>query len=163
MNILYGDMFEYAEASKRAVIIHGCNCRGAFGAGVAGLIRNRYPRVYDAYSDEHVKGKLVPGYVSWAKATNTILVANACTQVHPGADAKVEHIHNCITEILARLQELSMNNFVHGTDIFFPAIGCGIGGLRLEDVKDEFERLDLLTKFGYTVNLVLLDKEYLCG
>ena len=43
-----GDLFSCAPGS---MLIHACNCRGSWGAGVAAAFRKKYPRAYQIYSD----------------------------------------------------------------------------------------------------------------
>lgn len=34
------------------ILVHGCNCKGVMGSGVAAAIRNRWPDVYKAYREK---------------------------------------------------------------------------------------------------------------
>lgn len=163
MNIINGDLFDYAARTQGPVIIHGCNCRGSFAAGFAGLIRNRFPEAYQSYSDDDAKGILRPGFVRYVPINNDngTIVANACTQLNPGACAKLEYIDECVRQIIKDLTAVAAIMDRRGKkgwdkQVFLPAIGCGIGGLELKDVQPVLERLDELNVLGFTINLVLL-------
>ena len=49
ITLIKGDLL----TSTADYICHCVNCQGAFGAGIAGQIRRKYPNVYDAYKRMH--------------------------------------------------------------------------------------------------------------
>lgn len=48
MNILNGDLIQFALTGRFDVIIHCCNCFCTMGAGIARLIRDDFPEAYQA-------------------------------------------------------------------------------------------------------------------
>ncbi|MBU8850049.1 MAG: macro domain-containing protein, partial [Desulfobacterales bacterium] len=48
MNILKGDLIQFALTGRFDVIIHGCNCFCSMGAGIAKMIRDNFPEAYQA-------------------------------------------------------------------------------------------------------------------
>ena len=155
MNIIEGDLFALVKENDGGnVIIHGCNCMGAFAAGVAGLVRNNYPRAYEDYAHAHKEGTLIPGSVHYSFIDEDIII-NAMTQYYPGAHAKLEHIEACFNKIIVCLKLIAERGLIKYDNIWLPAIGCGIGGLVFDQVYPLFEKLNVLEEYGYTVNLVL--------
>lgn len=43
-----GDIFD---APKNTLLIHACNCKGHWGAGIAKAFYDRYPNAYEVYAD----------------------------------------------------------------------------------------------------------------
>lgn len=142
MNTIKGDIFKLVQPGD--MLIHGCNCQGVMGAGVAAVIAAKFPKVYDEYS----RSDLYPGSVLPVLDKN-ILVMNAMTQVWPGRHAKLSFIECCMNEIVKYCEIFSFKG-----NIYLPAIGCGIGGLDLADCIPLYEILDE-TKLN--VNLVIYE------
>lgn len=156
MKTVYGDLFAYAKASEGCVIIHGCNCRGSFAAGFAGLIRQRYPAAYDRYIEDFTNNRLAPGSCSYVRAGKDLII-NACTQDFPGANAVPGYIEACMKNVVRQLTLVARRGRLSYREIFIPAIGCGIGGLVLNDTILLYEQLDKLEQYGITTTLVLME------
>ena len=82
MNIVTGDLIKLALEGNFDVIIHGCNCFGTMGAGIAKTIKAEFPEAYkaDLATEKGDKSKL--GTYSTAKVTkngHVITVVNAYT------------------------------------------------------------------------------------
>lgn len=155
MNIIEGDLFALVKENDGGnVIIHGCNCMGAFAAGVAGLVARHYPEAYDQYQENYKQGLLVPGSAQYVFIDND-LVINAMTQVYPGAHAELQLIESAFDKIIVCLKLLAERSLIQYERVWLPAIGCGIGGLTFDQVKPLFEKLNVLEEYGYEVNLVL--------
>lgn len=129
MKVLDGDLIALADAGHFDVIIHGCNCWHAMGAGIAAQIAKRWPEALEA--DKATKigsvGKL--GTYSRARvrcASGELDVINAYTQHRPGRDARKEYVQRAMIAIEAAQPG--------GVRIGYPMIGCGIGGLDWADV-----------------------------
>jgi O-acetyl-ADP-ribose deacetylase (regulator of RNase III) len=110
------------------VIAHGVNCTGHFGSGVAGAIKRDHPYVRNQYLSlqEHILGTCQ--FVDYAGQ----IWVNAHTQQDKGYDgrqyADLNAIANCLVEIDYYMQEHELHS------IAMPKIGCGLGGLRWDDV-----------------------------
>lgn len=119
-----GDLF----ASGLPALAHGVNCRGAMGAGIARSFRERWPDMYEDYRQICAAGHLRPGQVfAWKDATGLVIV-NLATQKNTGADAKPWAVATAIGQMIMLAQELGI------TEVGLPLIGCGIGGLKREDL-----------------------------
>jgi len=125
ISYIQGDVTEATEQ----VIAHGVNCTGHFGSGVAGAIKRKHPYVREQYLGlkQHVLGTCQ--FVNY----NGAVWVNAHTQQDKGYDgqqyADLEAVAECLNEI---------DNYMHEnklTSIAMPKIGCGLGGLKWEDVE----------------------------
>ena len=67
MNIVHGDLIKLALTGEFDVIIHGCNCQCAMGAGIAKAIKSTFPEAYqaDGETEEGSRDKL--GTISFAE------------------------------------------------------------------------------------------------
>lgn len=120
-----GDVLE----SREQVVAHGVNCTGQFGSGVAGAIKRKKPYIREQYLSlkEHVLGtcQFVPyeGRV-WV---------NAHTQQYKGYDgaqyADLTAVALCLAEIDDYMEQQDLHT------VAMPKIGCGLGGLKWDDVS----------------------------
>jgi len=126
---------EYVEgdllASDEQVVIHGCNVRGAFDTGFAGVVRKRHPAALEAYMNHHRNGGLVLGSVVWA--FDGRLVGNALTQPtygRTGLHLSYDALASCM-----RAVDDAARNGIPGTPfsggfsrVSMPLIGSDRGG-----------------------------------
>lgn len=49
MKYIQGDIFEYLKTDMIQVMMHQTNCVGAFNAGIARIVRKKYPNVHQHY------------------------------------------------------------------------------------------------------------------
>lgn len=158
MNIIKGDLLELAASGTAGIIVHGCNCFHAMGGGIAGALASRFPEIPQADRNQGPRGlprKL--GTFSHATVTYQILrgqdkvvnkhtldtpftCVNLYTQFTPGPDF-IESV------FIFALKEL--NKEFAGDHLWFPKIGCGIGGGNWERV--EALMLEHLTDVEVTV------------
>ena len=118
-----GDLIELALAGEFDVIVHGCNCFHTMGAGIARVIRDRFPEAYEAdkTTAHGTRDKL--GTISTALIARTdarFHIVNAYTQHHwKGTGVKAEYpaIRSCF-EVIARDFD--------GARIGYPLIGAGL-------------------------------------
>lgn len=137
ITIEYCDML----TKKRGILVHGINCRGFMGAGIAAQVRKRWPQVFDKYKAHcadfkpHLSRRAaLLGTVQWCKIDATLWLVNAFTQFDPGPNASYDAIASCFARIAG--ESLCLTNL----PLYFPAIGCGIGGLKwpiVERIIDE--------------------------
>lgn len=112
-------------------IVHGVNCQGVMGSGVAKALKDKYPIVeseYKKYCDTyHIENPYLLGTVQYVKITPTLFVVNAFTQEFYGRDGmkyvSYDAIEKCFKIIVERqgLTKLFL-------PISFPKIGAGLGG-----------------------------------
>lgn len=130
-----GDLMEADEIA----IAHGCNTQGLMGAGVARLVRDKYPDVYEAYKESCNSGVFQVGTAQavWADPTNhgDRLVYNLGTQRFPGPDATVWGVFLSFANMAENAYWRKI------TTIAIPRIGCGIGALDwVSDVEPAIEK-----------------------
>lgn len=116
---------------NEGLIIHGCNCSGGFGSGVAGAIRKKMPWVYAGFK-KNGTGKHLLGTISFYNDPNNenLVVGNAYTQMYYGRDGKKYANLDAIEKTISLALEFAKNN---NLDVFMPKIGCGLGGLSWND------------------------------
>lgn len=117
-----------ALAHPQGLIVHGCNCQGVMGSGIALTVKQRYPSVYEAYklaeanSGLHL-GDIIPVVVGPRK-----WIVNAMTQhlYGGGRNVNYEAIARCFENLGAFAKTEMMNGEL--PDIVFPLIGADRGG-----------------------------------
>lgn len=119
------------------LVIHGVNCQGVMGSGVARAIRNKWPKVYDAYR-QLGKGVHLLGcsHIVTISEDPILCVGNCYTQEYYGNDGKryaeLGSIESALDGVFSYASAL-------GLTIHSPMIGCGLGGLKWEDVLEIYE------------------------
>lgn len=114
----------------KGVIVHGCNCSGGFGSGVAGAIRKKWPYAYEAHKEMGVGEELLGTVNILLRVTEDVVIVNGYTQVKYGRDGKRYADVAAIYKVLSQTAE-----FVDGggyKDLYMPKIGAGLGGLDWE-------------------------------
>ena len=137
---------------ERGVVVHGVNCQGRMGSGVALAIRNKWPEVYERYRSVDVsvpatnKQKLL-GSFHLIKVAEELYVGNLYTQVYYGNDGK--QYANC-GAIRQCLMGTAAHASVYQLPVYLPRIGCGLGGLKwdldvgpiLDDVAHTYNKIN---------------------
>lgn len=127
---------------SQGIIVHGCNCRGVMGAGIAKQIKIRYPIAYDIYIDEHRTKGLYLGRITQVEVEPNKIIVNANTQQDYGA-------HTCQVDYYAvevafrRVNELAkyiLANRGIVLDVCFPALGAGLGGGNWQIISEIIDR-----------------------
>lgn len=132
-------MIRYVEgdvlSTDARVIVHGCNARGAFGAGVAGAILRRYPESADAYQAAHKRGPLKLGAVIPSQTRDGKIILHAITQDRYGRPAPgVRFVdYDAVETSMKRVAQMARDGVPDYmgstfTRIAMPAIGAGLGG-----------------------------------
>lgn len=114
---------------------HGCNCMGAFDAGVAGQIGEKWPMVKDEYIKACNSRSAQVGKVLPMKLTSGLWIINMFTQVFPGRFALDRYVESAMIEATLFLDKQNV------TTLAVPMIGAGIGGLSVRCVDDIMERV----------------------
>jgi O-acetyl-ADP-ribose deacetylase (regulator of RNase III) len=121
------------------IIAHGCNTKGAFGAGVAGAIRTRWPGVYDAYTRNTRLGDELLGSCHIIRVGDDLWVANCYTQLTFGSTGR----HVNIPALERSLESVFIHAFASKLTLHAPKIGSGLGGLDWDtEVLPVFEALN---------------------
>lgn len=143
--VIEGDLL----LSDESVIAHGCNTRGAFAAGIAGQIADKYPLVAEEYkaacrAEKFFLGEAQccvgrsPGWLppvegSGPRRVPDRLIFNLGTQREPGADASSHAIWLAFANMAERCKVWNISR------VAIPRIGCGIGGLTWPTVASAIE------------------------
>lgn len=126
MKIIYkkGDVTEAAEK----VILHGCNCQGVMGSGVAKVVREKFPEAFKRYKDmcDHFspeERERLLGEVQGVRCGDTV-VLNAFTQEDFGAGRQIDY--EAMFQVLEELNDRALR--AGWSHVAMPRIGAGLGG-----------------------------------
>lgn len=111
------------------IIVHGVNCRGRMGAGIALGIRKKYPQVFTSYIRFGDRARWKPyillGEVDFVQITDRLVVANAFIQEDYGHDSKRYASYDAIDTCFAAINQYA-NKF--NLPVKYPKIGAGLAG-----------------------------------
>lgn len=162
LNYVLGDILK----SDETIIAHGCNCQGAFGSGVAGAIRAKYPECYQVYMDMYEEGMELGDVSIYIDETDELLIANCATQEFFGSDgalyADYAAIEKSIDDVLTYIEEY--NNLAEEKEIAslgVPMIGCGLGGADFSIVEKILR--DLSDDHDIDINIYILEESIYRG
>jgi O-acetyl-ADP-ribose deacetylase (regulator of RNase III) len=132
-----------ATCTDAPYLLHGCNCRGVMGSGIAKAIRDKFPLAYDTYKAKEEKDGLILGeYSIYRKSTPSIV--NLHTQKNFGNDGAVYAdaiaIRSSVGSFL--IDEFSNSTYPGCISIAIPKIGCGLGGLDWKHVERIFQSIE---------------------
>ncbi len=135
LNVITGDLLRSAKDGDFDVIVHGCNCFNAMGAGIAYAVKTQFPQANQADQLTKRADPAKLGKFSYAEI-DSLVVVNAYTQFYPGASFQLNALQSCLAEI---------KNLFGGKSLRFgfPKIGAGIGGGNWDDIKAELENFAL--------------------
>lgn len=117
---------------KHSIIVHGCNCLGIMGAGIAAQFKDHVPVVYAQYrlvylSDSERFGASNTLKLGSAQSVHTgygNYVINGMTQQDIGGGVQVDY--DAIRSVFKQVNETA--NALRSNSINFPLIGCGLAG-----------------------------------
>ena len=119
----YGDILDAGVDA----IIHGVNCQGRMGGGLARQIAERHPDVAATYTAACYLGYAGLGRILPVRDGDRWIV-NAFTQDDIGPDARPWAIQDAVDTAVEWASQA-------GLAVALPKIGCGIGGLDWEVVE----------------------------
>lgn len=142
----------------KGILVHGCNCQGQMGAGIALPIRNKWKPVYYAYVARHAKAGLRTGDTVIVGHTSMLLneaakphldahcdvlppdliVVNAMTQETFGSDRSRVYVdYDGLEAAFVKVGALARDT---GLTVNFPLIGCGLANGQWHEVARRIER-----------------------
>jgi O-acetyl-ADP-ribose deacetylase (regulator of RNase III) len=146
---------------KSGAIIHGCNCIGVMGAGVALAVRKKYPHAYSAYVDHCNDSRKLAGVAHALLGTNhyvqltpELCLINAFTQLVPGVHSRMVNYDAVVTCFEDAQKYLKDRSAVMPQIISFPKIGAGLAGGRWEIISSI---IDLVVDDTIEKQLYVLD------
>jgi len=129
-----GDIF----TTELPAIGHGVNVYGIMGSGIAVIVRNHFPDIFEPYS-EACKGKtLLPGGMLPVLTKEGPWVFNLASQDRPGPNAHIEWLEESTEASFVFAEENKLEGFA------LPRIGAGIGGLVWADALAALEKVAAL-------------------
>lgn len=122
-----GDIFQ---TQDKIALVHGCNCAGVMGKGIAIEFKRRWPMMYQSYRQQCEKGTFKLGYVFiWNDNTTGRVIFNLGTQQTWQVKATLSSIRIAMTKTLDLAEKFGIKT------ICMPMIGAGLGGLKSKKVK----------------------------
>ena len=114
------------------IIMHGCNCRGVMGSGVALAVKKKYPNVFQQYrnlcNDVDEQSKLL-AYSQYIRLNSELWIINAFTQDGFGGQSR-NVSYDAVNDIFSDFARLSS-----GWTLHIPKIGAGLGGGEWEIIE----------------------------
>lgn len=131
------------------IIIHGCNCVGGFGSGVASQIAKKWPKAKTKYLEYHNTIGWKLGDIQIVKLKKGKYLANCATQKEYFPRNKVHADYKAIATVMRSLKYMSSDGKL---SIGMPKIGCGLAGGDWKIVENIINRVfDKITVYVYTL------------
>ncbi len=126
LKIEVGDLFNET-LDKNCIIVHGCNCAGQMGSGIAAIVRKLYPKAYTAYkqSQKSPRGLVLGDVGIVTNYDGGPTIANALTQESYGRDGKLYVSYDAVVDSMQRVAAYAKNT---NLPVHLPLIGGGLGG-----------------------------------
>ncbi|MCT7947339.1 macro domain-containing protein [Shewanella septentrionalis] len=151
MKKVHGNIFELVENNKADVLVHGCNCLCNMGAGIALMIKSKYPEAYnvDLQTERGASTKLgTYTKVIINRRGKSFAIVNAYTQYDWKGNGVLAD-YDAIRQVFRAIKkEFS------GLRIVYPLIGAGLakGNWQIiESIIDE----ELKGEMHYCVKLIV--------
>jgi O-acetyl-ADP-ribose deacetylase (regulator of RNase III) len=139
MNEIKGNLLDIV----KGIIVHGCNCQGVMGSGVALAVKSKYPNVFEEYRRQvfhKALGENIacanPKFVGYELENlkfnlrpckdlpARLVVVNALTQFTFGTETRqvdYDAISSCFAQVRLLAKEYAL-------PVYYPLIGAGLGG-----------------------------------
>ena len=119
--------------SQAQTVVNTVNTVGVMGKGLASHFKVRYPEMFVAYQDI-CKRKLLDIGQLWLWKTSNQWILNFPTKRHWRQPSRLEYIEVGLKKFVATYEQKQIS------EIAFPRLGCGNGGLNWSDVRPLMER-----------------------
>lgn len=120
-----GDIFK----SNAQVITNTVNCVGVMGKGLALAYKKKFPEMYNDYKNRCDRGEVNPG-TPYLWENDSIQILNFPTKRHWKQKSFLSDIEEGLKYLSKNYDELGISS------IALPPLGCGLGGLNWNDVKN---------------------------
>jgi O-acetyl-ADP-ribose deacetylase (regulator of RNase III) len=117
------------------IFVHGCNSKGKFKSGIAGIVRELYEHVaesYEKFTAIYGFSDLSLGKIDIEPVAPKKYIVNAITQEGFGYDGSKYASYDAIDDCFRRIAD---TQFSKGVKIYYPLIGCGLGGVQWSIVQ----------------------------
>lgn len=111
------------------VIVHGCNCQGSMGSGIAKSIREQFPDAYEQYKqlcDNTTRKRTLLGTIQAIHIEDEQYIINAFTQEAYGVAPDRYVSYDAVDECMSRIGRWYTKH--NSYKIGLPKIGAGLGG-----------------------------------
>lgn len=132
--------------AEELVIMHGCNCQGVMGAGVAAQIKVKWPVVFEKYSQYCPNNDLI-GNIQ-AVDVGDKLIINAFTQVYYGKRHKAFNYRK-FKVVVGKVKNLCLKYGFKRVAI--PCIGAGLGKSSWSEIKKILQSFEVEDEFEFVV------------
>ena len=113
----------------RGILVHGVNCQGKMGAGIALEVKRRYPKAYHSYLDRCKWSNFDPfrmlGFVDFVQINDNLVIANAFIQDTYGNDGRRYVSYDAIDRCFIEINQYALRT---GLPVKYPRIGAGLAG-----------------------------------
>lgn len=133
MKFIRGNLLD----QTNGILVHGVNCVGVMGKGIALDIRKKYPVVYNEYV-KHVNhinsSNVLLGTIQVVRINPQLIIVNAFTQrlygrYHTWGGENYDAICNAFAHVNILANEENM-------PVYFPMIGSGYGGGNFSKISE---------------------------
>ena len=118
-------------------LVNPVNCVGVMGAGLAKQFKSRYPGNYKRYKEACRIGRVIPQemFISPISMANPKYIINFPTKRHwKDKSLRLDIVHG-LAAMRRDVDELGIKSLA------MPALGCGLGGLKWEVVKNRMNNV----------------------
>lgn len=117
--------------SKCEVITNTVNCVGVSGAGLAKQFKDKFPDYEKEYIKRCNTKEITIGVPSLIKRPNYPYILAFPTKNHWKNPSRMSYITDGLIYVKNNYKNWGINSLA------LPALGCGLGGLKVDDVFDE--------------------------
>jgi O-acetyl-ADP-ribose deacetylase (regulator of RNase III) len=129
ITVVTGDLLK----SSADALVNPVNCVGVAGAGLALQFRLAWPDYYADYQAACRSGGLRPGTVHVFRQPHGRWLISAPTKEHWRTGSSMDLIRDTLSALRTQAE-------IHDFDsMAMPALGCGLGGLNWDDVRQAVE------------------------
>lgn len=123
IKLITGDLF----TTKTDIIVHGVNCKGVMGSGVAKQIKERFPSAYADYMHKYKNDGWNLGDTQYSRTEcdQPRFIVNCATQYNYGKDNEQYVNYEALSYSLANVIRFAAREKY---SIAMPKIGAGLGG-----------------------------------
>lgn len=138
-NITYKKTGSIFEEDAKA-LVNTVNCAGFMGKGIALDFKRAFKRVCPMYFKEYESlcknREMRPGRVfvfETGSACNPLYIINFPTKLHWRGKSRMEYIQDGLASLVEEIRKRDIRS------IALPALGCGLGGLNWDEVRQQIE------------------------
>ena len=114
------------------ILMHCCNNKGAYNAGVAKCIREKWPHAYYAYVNAY-KTEGLGGVIFWVNKKCDLYIANCIAQDSYGPGDKRYLDYRALRKCFESVRNLCLMSGIRS--VIAPKIGAGLAGGKWEKIE----------------------------